>query len=63
MRIPWDPAKAAENLRRHRGPFAEVAEVFRDPFALTLEDLRHEEPRFVTLGGTLTGTLLVVVYA
>ncbi len=54
MEITWDPAKAAENLRRHRVDFAEAGEVLRDPFALT---------RDVTLGATQTGTLLVVVYA
>jgi uncharacterized DUF497 family protein len=63
MRITWDLAKAAENLRRHGVRFEEAADVLRDPFALTREDLRHDEPRFVTLGATLTGTLLVVVYA
>ncbi len=63
MEITWDPAKAAENLRRHRVDFAEAGEVLRDPFALTREDLRHAEQRFVTLGATQTGTLLVVVYA
>jgi uncharacterized DUF497 family protein len=63
MRITWDPAKAAENLRRHRVRFEEAGEVLRDPFALTRDDPRHEEQRFVTLGATLTGKLLVVVYA
>jgi uncharacterized protein len=63
MRIIWDPAKAAENLRQHRVRFAEAGEVLRDPFALTREDRRHDEQRFVTLGATLTGKLLVVVYA
>ena len=63
MRITWDPVKAAENLRNHRVRFAEAGEVLRDPFALTREDFRHEEQRFVTLGATLSGKLLVVVYA
>ena len=63
MRITWDPAKAAENLRRHRVRFEEAGEVLRDPFALTRDDPRHEEQRFVTLGATQTGKLLVVVYA
>ena len=63
MRITWDPAKAAENLRRHQVRFEEVGEVLRDPFALTREDPRHNEQRFVTLGATRTGKLLVVVYA
>jgi uncharacterized DUF497 family protein len=63
MRITWDPAKARENLRRHRVRFDEAATVLQDPFALTREDPRHTEPRFVTLGTTAAGTLLVVVYA
>jgi uncharacterized DUF497 family protein len=63
MRITWDPAKAAENLRTHRVDFAEAGEVLRDPFALTREDPRQEEQRFVTLGATRTGKLLVVIYA
>jgi uncharacterized protein len=63
MRITWDPAKAAENLRRHRVRFEAAGEVLRDPFALTRADPRHDEQRFVTLGATQTGTVLVVVYA
>ena len=63
MRITWDPAKAAENLRRHRVRFEEAGEVLRDPFALTREDPRQDEQRFMTLGTTRTGQLLVVVYA
>jgi len=63
MRITWDPAKAVENLRWHRVRFEEAGEVLRDPFALTREDPRHDEQRFVTLGATRTGQLLVVVYA
>ena len=63
MRITWDPVKAVENLRWHRVRFEEAGEVLRDPFALTREDPRHDEQRFVTLGATRTGQLLVVVYA
>jgi uncharacterized DUF497 family protein len=63
MRVTWDPTKAAENLRNHRVRFAEAGEVLRDPLALTREDPRQDEQRFVTLGATRTGTLLVVVYA
>ncbi len=63
MRITWDPVKAVENLRWHRVRFEEAGEVLRDPFALTREDPRHDEQRFVTLGATRIGQLLVVVYA
>ena len=63
MRITWDPAKAAENLRTHRVDFALAASVLDDPLAIRIEDPRQEEPRFLALGATLAGQILVVVYA
>ena len=63
MRVIWDPAKAAINLRDHRVTFADAATVLDDPFAITRDDPEHDEQRFVTLGATLTGSVLVVVYA
>ena len=63
MRLEWDPAKAAANLRSHKVSFAEAATVLEDEFALTREDPDAvEETRFVTLGLSNLGNLLVVVY-
>lgn len=63
MRIEWDPAKAVENARAHGVRFSEAATVLTDDFALTREDpAAVGEQRFVTLGMSATGTLLVVVY-
>lgn len=62
MRIEWDPAKAAANLRKHSISFSEAATVLEDDFALTREDPDADEPRFVTLGLSAQGTLIVVVY-
>lgn len=63
MRIDWDPPKAAYNLAEHRVSFAEAATVLEDEFALTREDPDAlGEQRFVTLGMSATGALLVVVY-
>ncbi len=63
MRYDWDPAKAAANLSGHHVSFAEAATVLSDPFALTREDPQAaREQRFVTLGLSDTGNLLVVVY-
>ena len=42
--------------------FADAATVLDDPLALTIEDRRHSEQRFVTVGSDLVGTLLVVAY-
>lgn len=63
MRFEWDPAKAAANRRTHRVSFAEAVTVLEDEFALTREDPDAvEEQRFVTLGLSNLGNLLVVVY-
>ena len=63
MRFEWDPLKAAANLRTHRVSFAEAVTVFEDDFALTREDPDAVgEERFVTLGLSDVGNLLVVVY-
>ena len=64
MRIEWDPAKAAANLQAHGVSFGEAATVLADDFALTREDPdARGEQRFVILGMSATGALLVVVYA
>ena len=63
MRIEWDPPKAKANLRAHGVSFAEAVTVLDDDFALTREDPgADDEPRFVTLGLSDIGNLLVVVY-
>jgi uncharacterized DUF497 family protein len=64
MRFAWDPAKARANLRDHGVSFAEAVTVLEDDFALTREDPDAQgEQRFVTLGLSSFGNLLVVVYA
>jgi hypothetical protein len=63
VRFEWDPLKAAANLRVHRVSFAEAVTVLEDDFGLTREDAAAlDEPRFVTLGLSALGNLLVVVY-
>ncbi len=63
MKYEWDPAKSANNLIEHGVSFAEAVTVLEDDFALTREDPdSKEEQRFVTLGTSATGKLLVVVY-
>jgi uncharacterized protein len=63
VRFEWDPAKAAANLRTHGVSFSEAVTVLEDEFALTREDPDAvEEARFVTLGLSNFGNLLVVVY-
>jgi hypothetical protein len=63
VRFEWDPPKAEANLRAHGVSFAEAVSVLEDNFALTRDDpAAVEEPRFVTLGLSNLGNLLVVVY-
>ncbi|MFO1433241.1 MAG: BrnT family toxin [Candidatus Competibacteraceae bacterium] len=63
MQYHWDPTKAEANLRAHGVSFVEAVTVLEDEFALTREDPDSEgEQRFVTLGMSGTGSLLVVVY-
>jgi uncharacterized DUF497 family protein len=62
VRFEWDPPKAAANQRRHRVRFAEAVTVFEDDFALTRDEPdADDEIRFVTLGLSDVGNLLVVV--
>lgn len=64
MKVIWDTEKAAANILKHGGiEFSHAATVLDDPMAVTIEDIRHGEQRFVTLGTDLLGRVLVVVYA
>ena len=62
MRFEWDPAKAAENLRKHGVSFDEAATVFGDMLAHTFPDPDHSvsEERLLTFGLSRRGRLLVV---
>lgn len=63
MRFEWDPPKAAANIRAHRVSFVEAVTVFDDDLALTRKDPdATDEVRFVTLGLSDVGNLLVIVY-
>lgn len=63
MNFQFDPAKAANNLRKHNVSFADAEGVFFDPLALHRVDPDTEgEERFVTLGMSSASHLLVVVY-
>lgn len=60
----WDPAKSGGNRAKHGIGFEESATVFRDPGMLTLYDGKHssDEDRWITMGISLTGRLLVVCH-
>lgn len=63
MAYQWDSAKARRNLQKHGVDFADVAGVFEDDRALTIEDPSSEdEQRWVSIGMDCLGRVLVVVY-
>ncbi len=64
MEFEWDPEKAAANVRRRRVSFNEAATVLEDPLSTTFPDEAHSEGemRFVTVGVSSSGHLLVVAH-
>ena len=63
MQFEWDPRKEKTNLRELGISFSEAASVLEDDFGVTREDPAVlGEQRFVTLGMSDKGSLLVVVH-
>lgn len=64
MKFEWDPEKAAGNLAKHGVGFIDASTIFGDPLELTLSDPDHSEDefRFLSLGTSSAGRLLVVSY-
>jgi uncharacterized DUF497 family protein len=62
MRFEWDPEKARRNLAKHGVSFEESATAFADPLSITRFDPDHsgDEDRFLLLGATHAGRLVVV---
>ena len=60
----WDPAKAASNLRKHKVSFDLARQVFEDRHSLSVIDDAHSEfeERWITVGRTRNGRLLVVCH-
>jgi uncharacterized protein len=64
VEFEWDPLKAERNRRKHGILFEEAVTIFADPFELTIYDPDHSlaEDRFVSIGISSAGRLLVVGY-
>lgn len=60
----WDVIKAKTNLRKHRVAFSEAATVLRDGLSITIYDPDHsaEEDRYITIGTSINGHLLMVAH-
>ncbi|WP_310429924.1 BrnT family toxin [Chamaesiphon sp. VAR_48_metabat_135_sub] len=64
MSFEWDEEKAKSNISTHDVSFDEATSVFEDPLFLTFADPEHsiQEQRFVIMGESARGRLLVVSY-
>ncbi len=62
MEVRWDARKAAADYGKHGVSLPDAATVLDDPQALTIEDRRFAEQRFVTVGLDAFGRLLVVAH-
>ena len=64
MDFEWDIVKAGTNKEKHGVSFSEAVTVFGDPLELTISDPDHSsgEYRFLSIGRSSIGSLLVVSY-
>ena len=64
MLFDWDENKAKSNLDKHGVSFDEATSVFDDPLFLTFLDTENSihEQRFIIIGESTKGKLLVVSY-
>lgn len=64
MNFEWDAKKAVKNFEKHGVSFKEAATVFGDPLSFTFNDPDHsiEEYRFITIGISERGRLLILAH-
>lgn len=64
LTFEWDEKKARGNLAKHRISFENAASIFRDTNSITIfNELNSKvEDRYVTIGLSLFGQLLVVCH-
>ena len=64
LTFEWDEAKDLANQKKHGINFDEAKTVFGDPRSLTIADEAHsdEEDRFIDIGLSSRGRLVVVSY-
>ncbi len=64
MHFEWDKAKAGQNEQKHGVTFLEAKSVFYEETALLFDDPDHSEreQRYLLLGPSAVGRILVVVH-
>jgi uncharacterized DUF497 family protein len=63
--VEWDDEKAADNASKHGVTFQEATTVLEDRLSMTVADPDHsiEELRFLTIGMSSNGRILIVAHA
>jgi len=64
MKFAWDEQKERSNRQKHKVTFSEACLVFADKYVLNIFDEKHsiEEERWITMGQTPNGKILVVAH-
>jgi uncharacterized DUF497 family protein len=64
LSFEWDDRKAKSNIKKHGVSFEEASTVFGDELSRTIHDPAHsdQEDRFVILGESHQGRLIVVAF-
>lgn len=64
IEFEWDPAKASENLRKHRVAFREAVTVLADGLSITVydPDRSQGEDRCLTVGVSANSGLLMIAH-
>ena len=64
LQFEWDQNKSDRNLQKHGVSFEEAQTVFLDLNSQTYSDSIHslDEPRYIDIGRSSRGRLLLVVY-
>lgn len=64
LRFEWDENKNQINIIKHKVSFEEASTVFRDVDAMIDYDAEHsnDEDRFVIIGNSIEGNLLMVCH-
>ena len=65
MEFEWDEQKDRANQRKHGIGFPEASTAFGDPLEIMIDDPNHSrgEYRFLSVGRSSSGRLIVVSYA
>ena len=60
----WDPNNASSNVMKHKVAFDDAMTMFADPLALSRmdDDSSAIEERWITVGASLNGNLLLIVH-